>query len=149
MRVGEGRDRRQVPDLDTERAIAELLSARGYRQVLPDGFTPLETLRPLVSNRVLNCVLREGYTSVEQVAMLPDAVLRQMRSMGTGGIAELRAALGVPQPGEAVRLDAAQALEVAAVLTALASLANEHAEHDLAARARAARHLLGPGLSHR
>jgi hypothetical protein len=99
---GDGPYRRQLPDDAAQQAVTRLLPARGYRQVvLPEPGTPLHTLGPMVPSRVLNCLIREGYTTVEQVAMAPDAALHAIRSMGVIGIGEIRAAIaavGVPQP---------------------------------------------------
>ena len=125
---------------DAEREVARLLPARGYEQLLlPEPATPLITLGPMLPSRVLNCLLREGYSSVEQIAVLPDAALHDMRSMGTIGISQIRdaiATLGVapaaaPVP---VTLPAEQAGELARLLADLGALALAH-EHDLAERA--------------
>lgn len=102
--TGEGRARKQVPDVAAVRAVAGLLPARGYHQVVPGSATPLMTLRPLLPSRVLNCLAREGFTSVEQVAVLPDAALHDLPSLGTIGIGELHdliatmAGAGLPGP---------------------------------------------------
>ena len=146
--VGDGPARRQVPNPHAEREVARLLPARGYEPLmLPDPVTPLVALGPLLPSKVLNCLLREGYTSVEQVAALPDAALQDMRSMGAVGIGQVRdaiATLGVrpavaPAP---VTLPAEQAGELARLLSDLAALARTHDERDLAERAVALTRLL-------
>jgi hypothetical protein len=145
--TGEPPDRKRVPDTAAVREVARLLPARGYcHVVLPEPQTPLATLGPLLSSRVLNCLLRDGYSSVEQVAVLPDAALHDMRSMGAIGIRELRAAIAgvgaTPSVAAPVALTAGQAGQLARLLSALGALARTHDEDDLAEQVAAFARLL-------
>uniref|UniRef100_UPI003F49AAFA DNA-directed RNA polymerase subunit alpha C-terminal domain-containing protein n=1 Tax=Actinoplanes sp. CA-151224 TaxID=3239904 RepID=UPI003F49AAFA len=137
---GEGENRRQVPDPGAHQVVARLLPAHGYREVvLPEPGTPLHTLAPRLPSRVINCLLREGYTTVEQVAAVPDVALHDIRSLGVKGIGELRAASagGTPAPAVTVVLTSEQADAVAGLLAALGELARAHGRPDLAEQAAA------------
>lgn len=156
--TGDGPGRKQVANPAAEREVARLLPARGYQHlVLPEPVTPLVTLGPLLSTRVLNCLLREGYTSVEQVAALPDAALHDMQSMGAVGITQLRVAIATtsgtaaapPAAPRRVAFTANQARELAQLLNDLGALARVHDERDLAERAASFTRLLpdSPGVT--
>ncbi|GLW28593.1 hypothetical protein Areg01_15330 [Actinoplanes regularis] len=139
----------KVPDYEAVQTVAQLLPGRGYRQVaLPEPGTPLETLHKRLATRVLNTLLREDYTTVEQVAVLPDAALRDMRSVGTIGIAELRTTLAelgmtaAAPDAAAVTLSAEQATDLAELLNLLGGLARRYGEPKLAMRTAVFQHLL-------
>jgi hypothetical protein len=113
---------------------------------LPELVTPLVALRPPLAVRIVNCLERYGYRTVEQVAVLPDAALYDMRSMGVVGITELRGAIATLSvatvSAATVRLTVAQISELTELLDRLAVVAQAHGEHDLAQRATVFQHLL-------
>jgi hypothetical protein len=58
--------------------------------------TPLVALRPLMTPRTFRTLEREPFTTVEEVATLPDHALVDLRHIGEKSVAEIRTAIADP-----------------------------------------------------
>jgi hypothetical protein len=123
------------------RAAAAQLDDYGYREAALPGATSLAVLRPHLSTRVFNQLARHGFTTVEQVAAVPDIALMDIRLMGGSSVAAIRDALATVKaalhPAEDVQLTTAQVTELIQLLAVLSTYAEGHGNHALAARAEA------------
>jgi hypothetical protein len=102
---------------------------------------PLETLKGSLSSRILNMLLREGFTTVEQVAATPDEVLLKMPLLGLPSITAIRDAIAAAEaaahvPDGEILLDVDQVRELAVLLSTLAGYAEAREQRDVAHRAR-------------
>lgn len=81
-----------------------------------------------------------GFTTVEQLAVLPDEVLIQVRNIGTKSLTVLRnaiAALRIVDCPAGVLLNGEHAQELATLLSILTTYADARGQCDVAARAQA------------
>jgi hypothetical protein len=128
-------------DETVARATAALLENHGYHEAVLPGATALAVLRRHLSTRVYNQLTRHGFTTVEQVAAVPDAALMDIRLVGGPSIAAIRETLAAVKaalhPVEDVQLTTAQVAELIQLLAVLSTYAEGHGNHALAARADA------------
>jgi hypothetical protein len=104
--------------------------------------TPLQLLRPTLGNRICHALLREGYTTVEQVAATPDADLLDIAIIGPGSVAVLRKVIPYRDPvtgrsTPVLALSSDQIVELEELLDALISYATASGGRDIARRADA------------
>ena len=87
-------------------------------------------------------MIREGFASVEELAAVPDAGLREIRHVGRGAITEVRDVIAAARTvnvadDQVVTLSGGQARELASLLATLAVYAAARNQHDVARRAEA------------
>lgn len=79
---------------DLAAAVRRLLPCRSWWQrLLSTPGRPAETLSPWLPNRILNALLREQLTTVEQLAAVPDAALLTIRGLGASSVQPIREAI--------------------------------------------------------
>ena len=72
-------------------AVRDALPIDGWRShSLPHRVTLLSTVREALGTRTFSLLRREGFTSIEEVAAVPDRGLLDIRNMGSTTIATLR-----------------------------------------------------------
>lgn len=108
----------------------------------PGRATPLIELRPHLSSRTFNILAREGFTTVEQLAALPDRTLLSVRHFGVPTLESVRRALATVTahhyPANAsVVLDAMQLCELDELLGILGVYAHARGQGDVCRRALA------------
>lgn len=130
-------------DEDFAAAVRKLLPCRGWWQrCLPTPGTPTETLSCWLPNRMVNALLRDHFTTVEQIAVVPDAALLTIRGVGASSVAPIRDAIiaatgDVHDNRPVLRLASEQQRELVALLSILTDHAQALDDHDTAARVQA------------
>jgi hypothetical protein len=115
--------------------VRAALPANGWNiSALPMSETPLSTLREAVGERTLSMLRREGFTTVEEVAAVPDSGLLDLRNMGLTTLGTLRMAIAAQRldtGGEPVTLSGYHVTELRMLLKRLASQAKPDKKADL------------------
>jgi hypothetical protein len=135
-------------------SVRDLFPCRGWqlRQAAVPGI-PLESLRATLTSRIYNALAREGFTTVEEIAVVPDDGLLDIRPLGIGSVDLIRDAIAVAtnshvpdiDPPATASLTAGQLRELTALLSKLVTYANARGRDDIARRAQALLGDLGLG----
>jgi hypothetical protein len=133
-----------VGDDDLAGVLRRLFPCHGWRlRPTPIPGTPLSKLHPALGNRIFNALAREGFTSVEEVAAVPDIALADLRGMGLASITAIRSVIAAastnsyPDDDIVVMLSGGQLRELASLLATLAGYAEARGQADIAGRAQA------------
>lgn len=107
-----------------------------------EAATPLESLRAALGGRIWNALMREGLTTVEEVASAPDSDLLKIGPLGANSIKIIRAVIQTTgassyRMDHDVLIPKDQVPELVALLSTLAARGDRDGPHDLAQRARA------------
>ena len=133
-----------IGDDDIAEVLCRLFPCQGWR-LRPTAMpgTPVTALHPVLGNRIFNALAREGFTTVEEVAAVPDTALMDIRGMGLGSINTVRNAIAAtqtpsyPNDDAAVTLSGRQLRELVLLLATLTVYAKARSQTDIADRAYA------------